>query len=182
MPAYKRSDSIPTPKTVPEHCSSTQHKSRLECHQKVTNRGSTVILCPWKSFKTRTSPTKTRRDLIVLCSLFLQTKCKWFHPPANEIYRKDDISVFEVDGAVNKVIVNSLLAFVFFFNTTVGPYRSIIRLLILTGMNFTILNAKKERFGLTSLTSFFKVCYILRLGSLLTCHWKSSYPTPKIQR
>lgn len=115
MPAYKRSDSIPTPKTVPEHCSSTQHKSRLECHQKVTNRGSTVILCPWKSFKTRTSPTKTRHDLIVLCSLFLQTKCKWFHPPANEIYRKDDISVFEVDGAVNKVIVNSLLAFVFFF-------------------------------------------------------------------
>ncbi|EDO39739.1 predicted protein, partial [Nematostella vectensis] len=24
------------------------------------------------------------------------TKCGWFHPPANEIYRKDDISVFEV--------------------------------------------------------------------------------------
>lgn len=23
-------------------------------------------------------------------------KCNWFHPPANEIYRKDDISVFEV--------------------------------------------------------------------------------------
>lgn len=79
-------------------------------------------------FETRTSPTMTRHDLIVLCSLFLQTKCKWFHPPANEIYRKDDISVFEVDGAVNKVIVNTLLAFVvFFFNTTVGPHRSIIR-------------------------------------------------------
>lgn len=23
-------------------------------------------------------------------------KCSWFHPPANEIYRKDDVSVFEV--------------------------------------------------------------------------------------
>lgn len=23
-------------------------------------------------------------------------KCNWFHPPANEIYRKDDVSVFEV--------------------------------------------------------------------------------------
>lgn len=25
-------------------------------------------------------------------------KCSWFHPPANEIYRKDDVSVFEVSG------------------------------------------------------------------------------------
>lgn len=23
-------------------------------------------------------------------------KCSWFHPPANEIYRKEDVSVFEV--------------------------------------------------------------------------------------
>lgn len=23
-------------------------------------------------------------------------KCNWFHPPANEIYRKDEVSVFEV--------------------------------------------------------------------------------------
>lgn len=23
-------------------------------------------------------------------------KCSWFHPPANEIYRKDQLSVFEV--------------------------------------------------------------------------------------
>lgn len=36
------------------------------------------------------------------------TKCKWFHPPANEIYRKDDISVFEVDGAVNKIYCQNL--------------------------------------------------------------------------
>lgn len=25
-------------------------------------------------------------------------KCSWFHPPANEIYRKDDVSVFEVSS------------------------------------------------------------------------------------
>lgn len=25
-------------------------------------------------------------------------KCGWFHPPANEIYRKDDLSVFEVSS------------------------------------------------------------------------------------
>ena len=30
-------------------------------------------------------------------------KCTWSHPPANEIYRKDNLSVFEVDGAVSKV-------------------------------------------------------------------------------
>ncbi|GFT14772.1 hypothetical protein NPIL_77884 [Nephila pilipes] len=30
-------------------------------------------------------------------------KCNWSHPPGTEIYRKDDISVFEVDGNVNKL-------------------------------------------------------------------------------
>lgn len=27
-------------------------------------------------------------------------KCNWFHPPANEIYRKDDVSVFEVRSCI----------------------------------------------------------------------------------
>ncbi|KFM83054.1 Histone acetyltransferase KAT6B, partial [Stegodyphus mimosarum] len=30
-------------------------------------------------------------------------KCNWTHPPGTEIYRKDDLSVFEVDGNVNKL-------------------------------------------------------------------------------
>lgn len=30
-------------------------------------------------------------------------KCSWFHPPANEIYRKDDVSVFEVRGWVQTI-------------------------------------------------------------------------------
>lgn len=38
----------------------------------------------------------------------LQTKCKWFHPPANEIYRKDNLSVFEVDGNISKIYCQNL--------------------------------------------------------------------------
>ncbi|KAG8434957.1 hypothetical protein GDO86_013065 [Hymenochirus boettgeri] len=35
-------------------------------------------------------------------------KCRWFHPPANEIYRKDDLSVFEVDGNISKIYCQNL--------------------------------------------------------------------------
>ncbi|XP_061561551.1 histone acetyltransferase KAT6B isoform X2 [Phycodurus eques] len=35
-------------------------------------------------------------------------KCGWFHPPANEIYRKDALSVFEVDGNVSKLFCQNL--------------------------------------------------------------------------
>jgi len=35
-------------------------------------------------------------------------KCNWTHPPANEIYRKDNLSVFEVDGAVSKLYCQNL--------------------------------------------------------------------------
>ncbi|MEQ2228454.1 hypothetical protein ILYODFUR_008924 [Ilyodon furcidens] len=35
-------------------------------------------------------------------------KCGWFHPPANEVYRKDNISVFEVDGNVSKLFCQNL--------------------------------------------------------------------------
>ncbi|TNN82421.1 Histone acetyltransferase KAT6B [Liparis tanakae] len=35
-------------------------------------------------------------------------KCGWFHPPADEIYRKDDLSVFEVDGNVSKLFCQNL--------------------------------------------------------------------------
>ena len=35
-------------------------------------------------------------------------KCTWTHPPANEIYRKDDLSMFEVDGAVSKIYCQNL--------------------------------------------------------------------------
>uniref|UniRef100_A0A8C1KTN9 Histone acetyltransferase n=1 Tax=Cyprinus carpio TaxID=7962 RepID=A0A8C1KTN9_CYPCA len=35
-------------------------------------------------------------------------KCSWFHPPANEIYRKDDVSVFEVDGNISTIYCQNL--------------------------------------------------------------------------
>uniref|UniRef100_A0A3P8ZLZ7 Histone acetyltransferase n=1 Tax=Esox lucius TaxID=8010 RepID=A0A3P8ZLZ7_ESOLU len=35
-------------------------------------------------------------------------KCAWFHPPANEIYRKEDVSVFEVDGNVSTIYCQNL--------------------------------------------------------------------------
>ena len=40
--------------------------------------------------------------------LYFQTKCGLCHPPANEIYRKDNLSVFEVDGNVNKIYCQNL--------------------------------------------------------------------------
>ncbi len=36
------------------------------------------------------------------------SKCMWRHPPATEIYRKDNLSVFEVDGNVNKIYCQNL--------------------------------------------------------------------------
>ncbi|KAM9544813.1 histone acetyltransferase KAT6A-like isoform 1-T1 [Salvelinus alpinus] len=35
-------------------------------------------------------------------------KCAWFHPPADEIYRKDDVSVFEVDGNLSTIYCQNL--------------------------------------------------------------------------
>lgn len=37
-----------------------------------------------------------------------QEKCTWRHPPGTEIYRRDEISVFEVDGNVNKLYCQNL--------------------------------------------------------------------------
>ncbi|XP_057653464.1 histone acetyltransferase KAT6A isoform X2 [Diorhabda carinulata] len=37
-----------------------------------------------------------------------QDKCTWRHPPATEIYRCNDLSVFEVDGNVNKIYCQNL--------------------------------------------------------------------------
>jgi len=35
-------------------------------------------------------------------------KCTWYHPPANEIYRSHDLSVFEVDGNISKIYCQNL--------------------------------------------------------------------------
>ena len=37
-----------------------------------------------------------------------RAKCNWFHPPANEIYRHNDLSIFEVDGMASKIYCQNL--------------------------------------------------------------------------
>ena len=37
-----------------------------------------------------------------------RAKCHWFHPPANEIYRHKDLSIFEVDGMASKIYCQNL--------------------------------------------------------------------------
>jgi histone acetyltransferase MYST1 len=38
----------------------------------------------------------------------VQPKCRLSHPPGNEVYRCDDVSVFEVDGALEKLYAQNL--------------------------------------------------------------------------
>ena len=57
-----------------------------------------LILCEFclKYMKSRTI-LKTHR-----------AKCQWFHPPGNEIYRKSELSMFEVDGMASKIYCQNL--------------------------------------------------------------------------
>merc|ERR1711878_256793 len=43
------------------------------------------------------------------------TKCPWRHPPGVEIYRKDGMSVYEVDGNTNKIYCQNLCLLVKLF-------------------------------------------------------------------
>ena len=42
-------------------------------------------------------------------------KCPWRHPPGLEIYRKGNLSVFEVDGNTNKIYCQNLCLLVKLF-------------------------------------------------------------------
>uniref|UniRef100_A0A673MI18 histone acetyltransferase n=1 Tax=Sinocyclocheilus rhinocerous TaxID=307959 RepID=A0A673MI18_9TELE len=65
-------------------------------------------------------PEYTRLPKLYLCEFCLKylksqdilqrhsNKCGWFHPPANEIYRKENLSVFEVDGNISKIFCQNL--------------------------------------------------------------------------
>lgn len=48
------------------------------------------------------------RIKIEVMYFIFQTKCNLKHPPGNEIYRKDSISFFEIDGRKNKVFAQNL--------------------------------------------------------------------------
>lgn len=55
--------------------------------------------------------------MFVNYSLF-QAKCNVRHPPGNEIYRKNSISFFEIDGRKNKAYaqVSKLFSFSFLYH------------------------------------------------------------------
>merc|ERR1712142_1134622 len=59
---------------------------------------SKLYLCEY-CLKYMKSPTILRRHL---------AKCVWRHPPGDEIYRKNNISMFEVDGKKNKIYCQNL--------------------------------------------------------------------------
>ena len=44
--------------------------------------------------------------------VMFQAKCPLRHPPGNEIYRKGNISFFEIDGRKNKVGIFTVINFV----------------------------------------------------------------------
>lgn len=47
-------------------------------------------------------------SVILICVLYFQNKCGLQHPPANEIYRHNELSVFEVDGNISKIYCQNL--------------------------------------------------------------------------
>ena len=47
-------------------------------------------------------------SVTTLTVFYFQNKCDLQHPPANEIYRSADLSVFEVDGNVSKMYCQNL--------------------------------------------------------------------------
>ena len=55
----------------------------------------------------RLQETSGTISVIMLCFV-LQSICTWKHPPGNEIYRKNHLSVFEVDGEKYKVYCQHL--------------------------------------------------------------------------
>ena len=52
---------------------------------------------------------------IFLIFYFIFLSSTWRHPPGTEIYRKDNLSVFEVDGNVNKIYCQNLCLLVKLF-------------------------------------------------------------------
>lgn len=54
-------------------------------------------------WRLNTSATHDLTGLLHDRFMALQLKCKTRHPPGDEIYRDDKVSVFEVDGRKNKV-------------------------------------------------------------------------------
>uniref|UniRef100_A0AAZ3QXS7 histone acetyltransferase n=1 Tax=Oncorhynchus tshawytscha TaxID=74940 RepID=A0AAZ3QXS7_ONCTS len=92
----------------------------------ITNSGRYPAVIEFGKYEIQTwhsspyPPEYSRLQKLYLCEFCLKymrcknilqrhaKKCGWFQPPANEIYRKDDLSVFEVDGNVSKLFCQNL--------------------------------------------------------------------------
>lgn len=86
--------------------------------------------------------------------LFLfQMKCTLTHPPADEIYRKGDISVFEVDGITNKTYCQNLCLLAKMFLNKKTLFYDVESFL------FYILT-KNDKKGCHLVGYFSKVCYL----------------------
>lgn len=83
-------------------------------------------------------------------------KCTLTHPPADEIYRKGDISVFEVDGITNKTYCQNLCLLAKMFLNKKTLFYDVESFL------FYILT-KNDKKGCHLVGYFSKVCYILHL-------------------
>lgn len=74
---------------------------------------STLYLCEFCLKYVRKPSTLQRHQ--VCCAFVegvdfdrIQQKCLLHHPPGNEIYRKDELSMFEVDGKTSKIYCQNL--------------------------------------------------------------------------
>ncbi|TRY55407.1 hypothetical protein DNTS_034422 [Danionella cerebrum] len=103
-----------------------RHIKELTAKKNAGDQGQSPPLIEFGKYELQTwysspyPPEYSRLPKLYLCEFCLKymksqdilqrhlSKCGWFHPPANEIYRKDNLSVFEVDGNISKIFCQNL--------------------------------------------------------------------------
>ena len=85
----------------------------IDCFKSWPSPYSRLFSYSWGCFLTEKWPgTICLKTITVflfnIWPLSLQNKCGIQHPPANEIYRSNDLSVFEVDGNISKIYCQNL--------------------------------------------------------------------------
>lgn len=92
-----------------------------------------------------------------------QEKCGLNHPPANEIYRKDELSVFEVDGNSSKIYCQNLCLLAKLFLDHKTLYYDVEPFL------FYVVTTNDE-FGCHLIGYFSKVRSIILLNKIIITH------------
>ncbi|KRY76732.1 Histone acetyltransferase KAT5 [Trichinella pseudospiralis] len=67
-----------------------------------------IYLCPFCLKYVKSMDCLKRHAVCILFRINGMQKCPWRHPPGVEIYRKDKLSVFEVDGRKSKTYAENL--------------------------------------------------------------------------